>query len=79
MAFPYSDFLLTSFFSRSPIEMLYQLKYSAKAKAFSFLLLPGGPTMKILLAISHYLLSSINFGFTYDKELSGSFKNSFNS
>jgi len=52
MALPYSDFLLISFFNRSPTEMLCQLKYSAKANAFSFLLLPGGPTKKILLAIN---------------------------
>ena len=52
IALPYSDFLLISFFSRSPIEMQDQAKYSAKAKAFSFLPLPGGPTIKILLARS---------------------------
>ena len=48
--FPISDFLLTSFLSRSPIDMQVQPKYSAKASAFSFLWLPGGPTRKILLA-----------------------------
>lgn len=51
MALPYSDFLLTSFFKRSPIEMQAQLKYSARASAFSFLLLPGGPAKKMRLAI----------------------------
>jgi hypothetical protein len=49
--FPYSDFLLISFLSKSPIDMQDQAKYSAKASAFSFLPLPGGPTIKILLAI----------------------------
>lgn len=51
MDLPYSDFLLTSFFNKSPMEILYQLKYSARAKAFSFLFAPGGPTKKILFAI----------------------------
>ena len=54
IALPYSDFFETSFFSKSPIEMQVQLKYSAKANAFSFLELPGGPTMNILLAILIY-------------------------
>jgi hypothetical protein len=49
--FPYSDFLLISFLSKSPIEIQDQAKYSARANAFSFLPLPGGPTMKILFAI----------------------------
>jgi hypothetical protein len=52
IAFPNSDFLLISFLRRSPMEMQDQAKYSARANAFSFLPLPGGPTMKILLAIS---------------------------
>lgn len=60
MDLPYSDFLLTSFFNKSPIEMLYQLKYSANANAFSFLLPPGGPTKKILFAKKNLSFFSIS-------------------
>ena len=59
MVLPKSDFLLTSFFSRSPTEMQVQLKCSASARATSLRLDPGGPVMKMRFAIEkcRYIIS----------------------
>ena len=44
---PFSVLLLTSLLRRSPVEMNFHWKYSARAIAFSCLALPGAPMKKI--------------------------------